>query len=589
MRTSITPSLPPARVHSSRLPEALASCRWAFLGIALFSCLINVLGLNGSLYMLQLYDRVLPSRSVPTLVGLTVLMVGLYAAFGILDLFRTRVMSRVGRRLDRRLRERVFAAVLLLPLHSKEGHNGLQPVRDLDQIRAFLSGPGPIALFDLPWMPIYLALVFLLHPLLGLAAAIGAAVLIILTILTERLSRGPMRAAAASATERQVFGEAARRNSEAVRALGMGEHLARLWEAHNERLIRQQVDASDVAGSLGTLSKVLRMVLQSGMLGLGAYLAIHDQATAGVMIAASILTSRALAPVEIAIANWRGFLSARQSCAHLEEVLCNLPKDSEVLSLPPPKRALSVATLRVAAPGSTKSILDNVSFALGAGAGLGIIGPSASGKSTLARALTGAWLSQSGSIRLDEAALDRWRPTELGRHIGYLPQDIELFDGTIAQNIARFDPKARSEAILAAAHGAGVHELVMHLSDGYETRIGEGGAFLSAGQRQRVALARALYGDPFLVVLDEPNSNLDAEGDLALTRAIASVRKRGGIVIVIAHRPAALAGLDQLLILAKGQVQAFGPRDEVLKKMQAPVMARARAPSALRVIADAAR
>ena len=583
------------RAADARAPKGvsivLRSCRNALLGVATFSGLINILALTGSLYMLQLYDRVLPSHSIPTLVGLTIIMAGLYTAYGILDLFRTRLMGRIGRRLDRRLRSQIFSAVLILPLRTKPGGDGLQPVRDCDQIRTFLMGTGPIALFDIPWMPIYLTLVFLLHPLLGFLATAGAIILVILTVLTERLSRTLTTTAAKSAAARQVFGESIRRNAEVIRGLGMSEHLAKHWERHNEQFIAQQLGAVEVAGSLGTASKVVRMVLQSGVLGLGAYLVIHNEATAGVMIAASILASRALAPVEIAIANWRGFLAARQSYARLQRLFAALPTQSEVLALERPRSTLSVNGLWVGAPGEAKAILQNVTFALKAGAGLGIIGPSASGKSTLARALVGAWLPRRGDIRLDDAALDRWQPTVLGGHIGYLPQDIELFDGTIAANISRFEQAPRSDAILAAARAAGVHEMVLHLPDGYETRIGEGGSFLSAGQRQRIALARALYGDPFLVVLDEPHSNLDADGDAALTRAVISIRQRRGIVIVIAHRPSALVGVDQLLVLLRGQVQTFGPRDAVLKQvtqqMRADTQMTTR--SDLKAVSDAAQ
>jgi ATP-binding cassette subfamily C protein len=318
---------------------------------------------------------------------------------------------------------------------------------------------------------------------------------------------------------------------------------------------------------------MLRLVLQSAVLGLGGYLVILGQASGGVMIAASIMISRALAPIEIAIANWRGFLAARQSAERLSKMLIAQPVKPVAMALPRPVASLSVEALSIAAPGHTRRIVQNVQFSLTAGSGLGVIGPSASGKSTLARALVGSWAPQHGAIRLDGAALDQWSPEALGAHIGYLPQDIELFDGSVASNISRFDAEASSNAIIAAARQAGVHDMILQLQDGYETRIGDGGTALSAGQRQRIALARALYGDPFLVVLDEPNSNLDAEGDVGLARAIEAVRQRRGIVIVIAHRPSALAGLDQLMVMAGGQVQVFGPKDEVLRKAVQPMMA----------------
>ena len=548
------------------LRAAVASCRAAFLGVAVFSGLINLLALTSSIYMLQLYDRVIPSHSVPTLVGLTILMLLLFAGYGVLDTVRSRVMSHIGLRIDRALRARVFELVLLLPLRAKSS-DSLQPVRDLDQVRGFLTGAGPIALFDLPWMPFYLGLVFLLHPWLGLLGTIGAATLLGLTMLTEVRSRAPTKSASTSAAARLSFGEAARRNAEVIRALGMGPHISAIWSAHNEKYLTDQVGASDVAVTYGTLSKVLRLILQSAVLGLGAYLVIMGQVTGGVMIAASILVSRALAPIEIAIANWRGFLSSRQSAERLSKLLQSLPIRPEAMVLPTPARTFTVEGLWIAAPGHQKPIVENASFLLQAGDGLGVIGPSASGKSTLARALVGAWLPLRGNIRLDGGALDQWSPAALGVNIGYLPQDIELFDSSVAQNIARFDKNAPATAIIAAAQKAGAHEMILQLPEGYETRIGDGGTALSAGQRQRVALARALYDDPFLVVLDEPNSNLDADGDAALMRAIASVRQRGGIVIIVTHRPAALSGLDQLLVMSGGQVQAFGPKDEVLRKV----------------------
>ena len=516
--------------------------------------------------MLQLYDRVIPSHSVPTLVGLTILMLWLFAGYGVLDTVRSRVISHIGLRIDRALRVRVFELVLLLPLRAKSS-DSLQPVRDLDQVRGFLTGAGPIALFDLPWMPFYLGLVFLLHPWLGLLGTIGAATLLGLTMLTEVRSRAPTKSASTSAAARLSFGEAARRNAEVIRALGMGPHISATWSAHNEKYLTDQVGASDVAVTYGTLSKVLRLILQSAVLGLGAYLVIMGQVTGGVMIAASILVSRALAPIEIAIANWRGFLSSRQSAERLSKLLQSLPIRPEAMVLPTPARTFAVEGLWIAAPGYQKPIVENASFLLQAGDGLGVIGPSASGKSTLARALVGAWLPLRGNIRLDGGALDQWSPAALGVNIGYLPQDIELFDSSVAQNIARFDKNAPATAIIAAAQKAGAHEMILQLPEGYETRIGDGGTALSAGQRQRVALARALYDDPFLVVLDEPSSNLDADGDAALMRAIASVRQRGGIVIIVTHRPAALSGLDQLLVMSGGQVQAFGPKDEVLRKV----------------------
>jgi len=561
----------PLQAPRSELLGAFRGCRLPLIGCALFSCLINLLALTSSLYMLQVYDRVIPAHSVPTLIGISVIMLLLFAVYGLLDVLRTKIMSRIGVAIDRQLRERVFRIVLLLPIRTANRGDGMQAVRDLDQIRGFLSGAGPTALFDLPWMPFYITLVFLLHPWLGILALAGAVTLFSLTLLTEFKGRGPARSAAASGVARQQLGEAGRRNAEVIRALGMSSRFNQRWAVINERHLAEQLVAADTVALYGNISKVLRLLLQSAVLGLGAYLTIIGQASGGVMIASSILVSRSLAPIEIAIANWRGFLAARQSAERLTKLLATQPARLDSMPLPQPRERLNVDGLWVAAPGQQRVILQNITFALKRGDGLGVIGPSASGKSTLARALVGVWVAQRGTIRLDGAALDQWSPDLLGPHIGYLPQDIELFDGTVAQNIARFDPQAGSEAIIAAANDADVHDMILRLPNGYETTIGEAGAALSAGQRQRVALARALYGAPFLLVLDEPNSNLDADGDAALTRAISSVRERGGIVIVIAHRPSALAGLDQVMVLGAGQVQAFGPRDEVLRQvMQTP-------------------
>jgi PrtD family type I secretion system ABC transporter len=558
--------------HRFSVAAAVRRNSATLLGVGLFSGLINLLALTGSLYMLQVYDRVLPSHSTPTLVALTILMIVLYGGHGLLDLIRTRVMARVGLKIDAALRSKVFEAVLLLPLRTTGDHHGLQPVRDLDQIRGFLSGLGPTSIFDIPWIPLYLAVVFLLHPLLGAFATAGAVVLICVTALTEVRSSGPMQAAAVSGNMRALFGEAARRNSETIHAMGMGARAETIWRDLNGRFLADQLAASDATTGLGTFSKILRMLLQSGMLGLGAYLAVRGDVTAGAIIAASIIMSRALAPIELAIAHWRGFVAARQGYKRLKMLFKDMPVDQALMPLPRPTRTLNVEALTVAAPGAMQPIVQGISFVLQAGGGLGVIGPSASGKTTLARALVGAWLPmpRGGSIRLDGATLDQFGTQALGLDIGYLPQAIELFDGTVAENIARLDRGAPSEAVIKAATLAGVHEIILRLSDGYNTRVGEGGSVLSAGQRQRVALARALYGDPFVLVLDEPNSNLDTAGDAALTQAISSVRARGGIVIVIAHRPSALAGVDQVLALAGGRMQAFGPKEEVLRSVLQP-------------------
>lgn len=544
----------------------MSGCRKAVIALALASALINILYLAGSIYMLEVYDRVLPSRSIPTLVGLSVLVVGLYAFQGLLDLLRARVLIRIGRSIAEDLSLRIYHTIAPLALRSRTSGDGTQPLRDLDQIRGFVSGPGPVAFLDLPWIPLYIGICFVFHAWLGVAALLGAVLLVGLTVCTEVLTRGPARQASEQALQRFALAEASRRNAEALAAMGMAARVGAAWDTINGKYLDAQERMSDVGGGLGSLSKVLRMVLQSAMLGIGAYLVINQDATAGVMIASSVICARALAPIDQAIAHWRGFVAARQSWRRLSELLSLLPTEAQQVALPAPTSSVALEGISLTPPGEPRLVLQEMSFRLERGNGLGIIGPSASGKSCLARALVGVWPTARGAIRIDGAALDQWSAEALGRYIGYLPQNVELFAGTIAQNVARFEPEAEASRIVAAAKAAGVHELILRLPDGYQTEIGDGGATLSAGQRQRIALARALYGEPFLLVLDEPNSNLDTEGEEALTQAILGVRARGGIVIVIAHRPSALAGLDLVMVMAQGRQQAFGRKEEVLAK-----------------------
>jgi PrtD family type I secretion system ABC transporter len=552
----------------SIVSQAIASVRGVLAWVALFSALINLLALTGSLFMLQVYDRVLTSRSVPTLIALSILAIGLYAIQGALEIIRSRVLVRVGCLVEEALGPRVCRLVLWLPLRVRVSGDGLQPVRDLDTLRSFLSGPGPTAILDMPWLPIYLAFVFLLHPWLGILATSGAVALIALTFITEALSRAPARAAAAEATSRAALATAGRRNAEVLEAMGFGGNLAMRWLATNERYLATQRRASDVIGGLASVSRVFRAMLQSAILALGAYLVIRGEVSAGAIIASSITASRALAPIETAIANWKAFVAARQSRLRLEDLFRSLPPAPEPLALPPPVATLAVEGLTVSAPGRQGApIVQNVSFQLSAGDAVGIIGPSAAGKSTLARALVGIWPPLRGAVRLDGATLEQWSSEMRGRHIGYLPQDIELFDGTVADNIARLEENPDPKAVVAAARAADVHDMILRLPDGYQTIVGESGTALSAGQRQRVALARALYRDPFLVVLDEPNSNLDSDGEVALTKAISGVRARGGIVVVIAHRPSAVAAVNLLAILANGTLQNLAPKDEIIRQV----------------------
>jgi ATP-binding cassette, subfamily C, bacterial PrsD len=581
--TRLQPTATQSPSARSELGAALASCRGAFIAIGLVSGLSNVLMLTGAMFMLEVYDRVLPSRSVPTLVGIAILAGGLFAAQGILDLIRSRVLVRIGSALDEAVSGRVFDTILRLPMKVGRISDGLQPLRDLDSVRSFLSGLGPIALFDLPWLPFYIGICYVLHPWLGYTALGGAIVIMALTLLTEVLTRRPTKAAASFATSRSELAQAGHRNAEAIVAMGMMGRILHRWAEANRQYMAGQWAASDVVGGLGAVSKVLRMMLQSAMLGVGAFLVIRQDATAGIIIAGSILAGRALAPVDLAIAHWKAFAACRQSWHRLNKLLALLPPQQAPMLLPAPRERLTMENASAAPPGSSKLVVQDISFKLERGSGLGVIGPTGSGKSSLARLLVGVWQPVRGKIRLDGCTFDQWSSEVLGTHVGYLPQDVELLGGTVAQNIARFEPDADPQAIVAAAKAAGVHELIIELGEGYETHVGERGETLSAGQAQRIALARALYRDPFLVVLDEPNSNLDAAGDEALTRAILGIRARGGIVVVIAHRPSAIAGVDLVLVLKQGRLQAFGPKDEILSKV---LQRDAPAPRPLKVVSD---
>ncbi len=549
------------------MAAAILVARRALIGLAVISGLVNILYLTGSFFMLEVYDRVIPSRSIATLVGLCLLALTLYAFQGALEVLRARALVRLGAMLGESLEARIFEATMRAPLVGTMPADGLLPVRDLDTLRSFLNGPAPGALFDLPWMPLYLLICFLFHPLIGFAALSGAGVLFALTIMTDRMTRRPMRLATEHAATRGSLAQAGQRNAEVLAAMGMRETFLHRWSRANRGLLDAQQVVSDIGGGLGTASKVFRLALQSGVLALGACLVIGGEASSGIIIASSILVSRALAPAELAIANWRSFIAARQSWRRLDVLLTALPVLPTPLQLPAPHRTLSLRSVSVAPPQIPRLVLADVSLELDAGTSLGVVGPSASGKSSLARAVVGVWTPVRGTVRIDGASLDQWSNAALGRHIGYLPQEVELFEGTIAQNIARFDPSASAEAVIEAAQAAGFHDTIVQMPGGYDCPIGERGARLSAGQRQRVGLARALYGDPFLVVLDEPNANLDVAGENALATALRGVRERGGISIIIAHRHNVLATVDLILALADGRVADFGPRDKVLGRL----------------------
>jgi ATP-binding cassette subfamily C protein len=527
------------------------------------SGVVNILALTGSFYMLQIYDRALTSQSVPTLIGLSVLAIGLYLFQGALDVTRSQILVRIGSRLDHQLSPLAHKVAIDMPRFGFSTAEATERGRDVDTLRQFVSGQGPIALFDLPWMPMYLLFVYFLHPLLGILTFGGALVLTLLTFLTEVLMQKRSNATHKTAIARAAIIDSHARNADVIRAMGFtGRAVARFEKINSEHLLLQKQN-NDITGSLGGLSKVLRMILQSAVLGLGAYLTIKGELTAGAIMAASVASGRALAPVDMAIGQWKGVVAARRSYARLTETLTALDQAAPAMTLPAPTRDLKIEKVTLAAPSTGTVVLSDVSMDLKAGQACGIIGPSGGGKSSFVRGLTGVWPILRGHIRLDDADTDQWSPDVVGRYIGYLPQEVSLLDANISENICRLDPDADQRAILAAAKAAGVHDMIVRLPQGYDTELGPNGTALSAGQRQRIALARALYGDPFLVVLDEPNSNLDADGEAALTQAILGIRARGGIVIVVAHRPSALAAVDMIGVIQHGRLAAFGPKDEI--------------------------
>src|SRR5215470_17808917 len=545
--------------------ELRASAR-RLAGVAVFSGVVNLLTLSGSIYMLQVYDRVIPSRNIATLVGLSLIILVAYILQGYFDALRTRMLARVATLFDASLQEPIYMALATLPLKGARPVLAQQPLRDLDQVRAFLSGIGPTAFLDMPWIPIFLVALYIFHPAIGVAATLGAAAIIAVTLATERRARGPARAAMETSAHRQVLADTTRQNADVIRALGMTDRFTERWLRANDRFLEINIRTMDTHANLGSGAKVLRYVLQSSMLAIGAYLVVIDQASAAIIIASSIMMGRALAPIEVALSSWKQLVAARQGIVRLREIIkaTAQPRGPRV-ALPRPHQGLMVRNLTVFAPGTNRPIVSNVSFVLEAGMGLALLGPSASGKSSLARTLVGIWPAARGAVRLDGAALEQWHCDDLGRHLGYLPQNVALFDGTIADNIARFDPSASSDSIIEAAQIAGAHDMILRLPDGYATQIGESGASLSAGQRQRIGLARAVFGNPFLVVLDEPDANLDTEGEVALTRTIAALRTAGRIPIVVSHRANVLGALNMAMLLYNGRMLTFGSRDQVFE------------------------
>ena len=534
--------------------------------VGVFSFFANLLMLTGPLYMLQVYDRVLGSRSEETLVALSLLVVFLYGTMGVLDYARGRIMARVGARFQAALDKRVFDAMIRRSAQAPDpaAQTGLA---DLESIQRLLASPLLMAGFDIPWTPFFLAGIALFHPWLGMLALGGGALLILITILNQALSRNPTAKANMSSHRANLMSEEIRTEAELIQAMGMRGAAFERWKLARDASLVESVAATDVGGSFTSLTKTLRMFLQSAMLGLGAYLVLLNEITPGAMIAGSILLGRALAPIELAIGQWALVQRANKGWHSLADLLSKMPAEDQRTELPKPAAKLDVQSLTVVPPGDTRAQLRTVSFRVEPGQAVGVIGPSGAGKSTLARALTGVWRPAGGTVRLDGAALEQYAPDVLGRHIGYLPQRVQLFEGTIAQNIARLSQQPDSQKVVEAAKMAAAHDMIVKLPDGYDTRVNAGGGRLSGGQMQRVALARALYDDPMIVILDEPNSNLDNEGSQALNHAIRTLKEAGKSVLIMAHRPAAIQECDTLLVLDGGTRAAFGPKDQVLREM----------------------
>jgi ATP-binding cassette, subfamily C, bacterial len=551
--------------------DGFRAARPAFLTAIFFSFFINMLVFVGPLYMLQIYDRVITSRNEFTLVFLTLIAAFLLIAYAALERVRSAVLVRAGLLFDSKTRSELFEVVLRGTLKQPQiAHSST--LREIDVIREFLTGAGLISFCDIPWVPIFVAGCFILHPLFGWIATAGAVLIFALAVANEVLTRRQLKNAAISSGQASAYAAATLRNVEVLQAMGMWRPLRDKWLDRQKEVLELQALASDRSGLLVSVSKFLRSFLQIAILGTGAYLAINQEASAGAMIAASIIMGRALAPVEIVVSQWKSFLATRSAYDRISELLSIVPRKSEQMKLPDPTGELAVQNLAVAPPGAERPVVYGVSFALPAGSALGIIGPSAAGKSSLARALVGVWPAVLGTIRVDGAEISHWDSEQLGQHIGYLPQDVELFSGTVAENICRFR-EVDEVQVVAAAEMAGVHSMIQSMPAGYNTQIGDAGQSLSGGQRQRIGLARALYGMPALVILDEPNASLDAEGEAALLGAIQQLKANKSTVILITHKTSILSAMDKLLVMSQGQVQGFGNRDEVFAKLLAPRVA----------------
>ena len=555
------------KTKESELKSAIMQSKKSFIIVGLFSLFINILMLVPPLYMLQLYDRVLTSRSEDTLIMLTAIVVVLFATMATLEIVRSKVLVKVGNKLDSILSKRVFDSLFDLA-NKQPGKASSMPLNDLTQIRQFMTGNGLFAFFDAPWMPIYIAVLFMFHPWFGYFAIFAAIVLVIITILNEYDTKEKLLEANVMSRASTIYVDSNLRNAEVINAMGMKANIQHIWRDKYYAFLNAQTDASNKAGIWSNVSKSLRMLFQSLMLGLGGYLAIQNEVSAGMMIAGSIIMGRALAPLDLIIGSWKGFSSARTSYERLDGLLENFPKDKEYMELPAPEGEILLEGVVVIPPNAQQPSIKGISMKIDKGDVVGIIGPSAAGKSSLARIILGLWPLAAGKARLDKADIYQWDKVDLGKYIGYLPQDIELFEGTISQNISRFS-EIDPAKVVEAAKRAGVHEMILRLPEGYDTKIGVGGESLSGGQRQRVGFARAIYGDPVLVVLDEPNSNLDDQGEMALVEAIKSLKESGTTVIIITHRPSILQVTNKLAVIKQGLLELYGNTNEVLSKIAA--------------------
>jgi ATP-binding cassette subfamily C protein len=538
-----------------------------YIAVALFSFFVNLLMLTGPLYMLNVYDRVLGSRSLETLLALSVLVAFLYGMMGLLDYVRGRVMGRAGARFQARLDRRVFAAGMRGTTTGRATRQAATGLRDLESVQRLITSPAFMSVFDLPFAPLFFFGIFLFHPWMGWLGLGGAAVLVLLALLNQMSTRRPLEDANATTQQAEMLGNQIRGESDLVQALGMREAAFSRWNDARTRSLEAGMSAGDAGGTYGALIRTIRLFLQSAMLGLGAYLVLQGEMTAGAMIAGSILLGRALAPIESLVTQWSVFQRAREGWDNLAVLLGQVPVEQKRTALPRPKGRIELEQVTVIPPGDNQATLRMMSFAIQPGQAVGVIGVSGAGKSTLARALIGLWAPAAGKIRLDGAALDQYDPDVLGQYIGYVPQRVALFDGTIKDNIARLSAAPDDAAVVKAATRAGAHEMILRLPEGYDTRVSAIGGRLSGGQIQRIGLARAMYGDPVIVVLDEPNSNLDNDGSVALNNAIRAMKAEGKCVLIMAHRPAAIQECDMLLMIENGMRRAFGPKDDVLREI----------------------